>query len=586
MKVDLDITHIYKSDDEWGLDYEVLSSNIETLNVKSDTYFESADSFYDFIKLRLDSENLTDKLYSYCKRQVDVDFSLDDYKEKMEQVLKLYSDLQIIGNKLEKDVIINSSKVEEYLLSDKLKCYQRFLTEILRKKEHVVDAEEAKSKLSNYMSKIQSIKNEYQDLLINKRTSETVNTSNGEVQVNKDSINSLMKDESRKNRKMYSDAYSRTYSIHEDKVTSLFFRKLSADIELSKFKNFDSLLDEKMFSYDLPSSLFRNLISSINSNLDILHDYNRLRKNILGLDEFHTYDTSLPICSVSKMKIELEDGVRYIKESLSVLGSSYTSLIDRMFSEGWIDVYPKDKKVNRSYTSIAYFGVPYIITNYNKSLNSLRNLIHEIGHAANVHFSKQVNMSHDFSVSFFLTEVSSKVNEMLFDQYMLKTCEDEEERKFILYNFINSLVNSIFNQVKLSEFEDEVVRKISNGEDISSQVLDSLYLELNKKYNGEDLITDENVKYGWILNTHFILQESYYVYQYSIGACLSLYIVNKLFNGDEDFVQKYIKFLSLGDSVSIKESLEVIGIDIDKNDFIQYGLDYLREKINEFKNLF
>lgn len=586
MRTDLDITHIYKSDEEWDVDYKVLSNNIKMLKETISNCFLNVDDFFSFVKLRLDSENLTDKLFSYCKRQVDIDFSLEGYKKKMKTVLDLYGDLQVIGSTLENEIILNSEKVNDYLSSGRLDVYRRFLMEILRKKEHMLDEDEGKEKLFQYMSEMQEVKDQYQDILVNKRGSITVNTKDGEVVVNKDNIRELMLDQNQDNRRIFSLAYSKTYSSYDEEVSKLFSRKLSADILLSRFRKFDSLLEEKMFSYDLPSSLFRNLIISVNDNLDILHDYNGLRKKILGLDSFHSYDTSLSICGIPKMKIKLEDGISFIKKALSVFGEKYVSLIDRMFDEGWVDVYSKEKKVNRSYTSIAYFGVPYIITNYNGSINSLRNLAHEIGHSANTYYSKEANMSHNFSVSFFLTEVASKVNEMLLDEFMLKSSSDLDSKKYILYNSINSLINSIFNQVKLSEFEDTVVTRLSSGKEIDASYLNQLYFDLNKKYNGEDLITDDYVKYDWILVTHFILQESYYMYQYSIGACLALYIVNRILSGDEDFIQSYLRFLSLGDSVSIKESLEVLGIDLENEDFLQYGFTHLKKKVLEFKNLY
>ena len=136
-----------------------------------------------------------------------------------------------------------------------------------------------------------------------------------------------------------------------------------------------------------------------------------------------------------------------------------------------------------------------------------------------------------------------------------------------------------------SEFEDTVVSYINQKCEIDSEVLNNLYISLGRKYNGEDLIMDEYYKYGWIQISHFILQDSYYVYQYSIGACLALYIVNKLIN-EESFKEKYLKFLSLGNSVSIEDSLKLLGIDVRESDYLIYGLDYLREKKEELVLLY
>lgn len=582
MKTDLDITHLYKTEEEWTNDFELLKNNIKELKQKENFLLENIDTFKSFIKLRLDSEALTDKLYSYCKRQIDIDFSKEELKTKLNEVLTIYSELQIIGTNLEKNISNNSELIKEYLTNQKLSKYNRTINEIIRKKEHIIDDEK---NISKYMKTQQKIKNEYQDILINRCKSTTIEINDNSIEINKDNINTLLKDQNETNRKLYSEAYINTYSKFDKEVATLLKEKLTLDIELSKNKKFNTLLEEKMFTYDLPTTIFDNLINRINENIQIKHDFNKLRKKILNLEEFHSYDINLPICEISKLKIKLEEGIDKIKKSLNILGKEYTNLIDKMFEEGWIDVYPKDKKINRSYTSIIYSGVPYVITNYTDNILSLRNLTHEIGHASNTYFSKLKNNNHDFSVSFFLTEVASKVNEILLDDYMLKTITNLDEKKFILYNNINSLINSIFNQTMLSEFENTIIKKLENNENVTHEYINNLYLELNNRYNGKYLINAENTKYNWIKINHFILQDSYYVYQYSIGACLALYIVNKLYT-DETMKDKYLEFLSLGESISIEDCLYKLGINLNEDDYIGFGLKYLKNKIKEFSDLY
>lgn len=583
MKVDLDITHLYNNIDEWENDFNKLKNNIEVLKKSESNIFNSVRNFKDFVSLRLDSEDLTDKLFCYCKRQVDIDFSLTDLKEKMSEVLKVYSSLQVIGTNLENSIINKSDKVYEFLNDKELLPYKRFLSEILRRKEHILEKEEDIEYKSEYMSKLEKIKERYQSILLNECGSVSVTINEKEIEVNKDNINSLLKDENQDNRRLFNEAFVSTYKNHDKEITSLLKDKLELDIELSKRKKFNSLIEEKMFTYDLPLSIFTDLIKCINSNLDIKHDFNSLRKKILKLDNFYSYDTALSICDIPKIKISLDDGVNIIKNALSILGNDYISLIDKMFNEGWIDVYPKERKVNRIYTSIAYQGVPYIITNYRDDILSVKDLSHEIGHSINTHYSKLRNHSFDFSVSFFLTEVASKVNEILVYDYMLKNASSNSEKQYILYSNINVLINAIFNQTMLSEFEDNVVKKITNKEEVNSEYLNNLYLDLSKKYNGPSMEENPNDKYGWMRITHFIMQDSYYVYQYSVGASIALYIVNKLYN-DEGMKQRYLEFLSLGDSASIVECLNTLGIDL-SDDYNSYGLKYLKKKIKDFESI-
>lgn len=312
--------------------------------------------------------------------------------------------------------------------------------------------------------------------------------------------------------------------------------------------------------------------------------YNKLKKEALSLNQFNNYDTLLSICDIPKINIEIEEGIKAIKKALEILGETYTKLIDQMFENGWVDVYPQENKIGGSYSSIAYDGVPYILVNYTGTITSLRLLAHEIGHAVNTHYSKQENGYHDFSVTYFLTEVASKVNEILLNKSLIENATNDEEKIYILNDNINAIINSIYNQAMISEFENEIIKQIENQRDIESEEINKIYLKLVEKYNGEQLTINEKMKYEWIKISHLIMQNSYYVYQYSVGACLSIYIVKKLLK-DKEFKDKYIKFLSLGNSKSIEEILSTLDIDITNYNFIDYGIEYVNELLEELQKL-
>ena len=138
----------------------------------------------------------------------------------------------------------------------------------------------------------------------------------------------------------------------------------------------------------------------------------------------------------------------------------------------------------------------------------------------------------------------------------------------------------------LSEFEHNLIKRIGNKEQLTNDDLNTLYYNLVNKYEGKHFINDESSKFAWMLITHFILQDTYYIYQYPIGTCISLYIVNGIINNKDNMVEKYLKFLTLGNSVNIIDSLKILGIDVRSSDYINFGLNYLTNKINDFSKLF
>ena len=254
-----------------------------------------------------------------------------------------------------------------------------------------------------------------------------------------------------------------------------------------------------------------------------------------------------------------------------------------MFNDGWIDAYPKENKIGGSYTSIAYDGVPFILLNYEESITSLRLLAHEIGHAVNTYSSKKANGYHNFSVTFFLTEIASKVNELLLNEYLIEHANNDEEKIYILNDVINALINSIYGQTLFSDFENNAVKSIEIFGKFGD--LNKLFRDLEEEYNGSAFNVEKSSKYEWLKMSHYIMQDSYYVYQYSVGACLSVYIVNKLLNDKNNFKEKYLKFLSLGDRLSITEILKELEIEINNDNFIIEGIEYLNQKIQKLEDL-
>ena len=137
----------------------------------------------------------------------------------------------------------------------------------------------------------------------------------------------------------------------------------------------------------------------------------------------------------------------------------------------------------------------------------------------------------------------------------------------------------------LTEFEHTIINKIANYEDVDSDVLNDTYLDISKKYNGPDMVYTDNIKYGWSKIQHFIMQDSYYLYQYSIGAAIASNISKRIIDREPLILDKYTKFLSAGNSVSIKEALAYLDIDLGNGEYIDNAFSVLDDSIKELRKI-
>lgn len=579
MKLEWDLTHLYKNFNEWQSDYILLKEKLDSLKEIVIDSSQSVNNLISYLDLAIEVNILIEKTFCYAKRHVDLDSTLEEFKSMMNDVLKLYSDFQNISNRFENLLIENKDRVLKFLEDKNINKYKRYLSLILRRADHIIIKEDF-----NFSSEMQTLKDSYRELVNEKIEFKTINIDGEEVLVNRKNFENLMVNDSQENRKKAFDTYNQSFIELVNPIFDIYKRKLVLDINYAKEEKYDSLLSKKLFELELDEKIVSNLIETINNNLEIMHKYIELKKSITGIEDYHLYDTAISICNIPKIEYEFQDALEIIKNALSILGDDYIKVIDKMFEEGWVDVYPQNNKRSMSFTAISYVGVPYILLNYNKSINSLKTTAHEIGHGYNVYASKMANDFIYFECSYFLTEIASKVNELLVSEYMLNSSLLLEEKKYILNALISNLGNSLFDQVMFTEFEDKIISHLSLN-DISVDEINNLYLSLMKKYYGNALIYDENVKYGWLKIPHFVMQDTYYMYQYSIGMAIATSIVYRLLNDKDNFVLKYKKFLSVGNSISISEALKIIDINLEDNTYLLNAIDFLNDNIEKMKKL-
>lgn len=582
MKVEWDFTHLYASDKDWNEDFENLKNKIDNLNHLLDDCLNTSDSLFHFILLKLECDELVEKLYCYAKRHLDVNSTLQDYKKKLEDALSLYSEIQKVNAIFENKIIQNNKVVLEYLNENQFKDYVRYFSSILRRNQHISLNEEAQANHDLIESKL---KQEYQDMFQSDISFENVNIDGENKILNRNTYNDLIINSRQSNRKLVFDTYTKAYQSCNQKLTDIYLKKLKNDITLAQKEKYPTLLSKKLFELELPDDIVDVLIKKINDHLNIMHDYVDFKKKISGLEEYHIYDTNVSLCDIPKIEYSLKETLSIIKNSLSLLGEDYIKVIDQMFQEGWVDVYPKENKRTMSFTCISYVGVPYILINYNASVSSARTLAHEIGHALHVYYSKTNNAFQNFEFSYFLTEIASKVNEILVNEYMIQCCDNEQEKIYIMNNIINGIGNSLFGQIMLTEFEHTVIHKLGKEGNLTADNLNELYMELSKKYNGMTFSYDDNLKYGWSKIPHFIMQDSYYLYQYSIGMAIANNIAYRILEKEDGIVEKYKRFLSAGNSVSVSEALSYLDINLENGIYIDQAIETLNDKIKALKKI-
>lgn len=317
--------------------------------------------------------------------------------------------------------------------------------------------------------------------------------------------------------------------------------------------------------------------------MDPLHKYYKIKKKALGLDEMHGYDLLVPIVDDYKIEMSFEDAVEMIAKALQPLGDKYVQDFKDGIKNKWVDVYEDDNKYTGAYSWGSYDTHPYILMNYDNSLDSVLTLAHEMGHALNSKYSNEAQNYINSDYPIFTAEVASTVNELLVMDYLIKNAKDDTEKLYLINKQIENISGTVYTQVMFSEFEQIMHDKAESGEPISKETLNDYWRSLNMKYSGSALKIDKEAEVGWERISHFYM--NFYVYKYATSISASYQIVNDITSGEKDAVENYLNFLASGGSEMPVDTLLKTGVDMNSSKPVDSILSYFDSLVNQMDEL-
>ena len=382
------------------------------------------------------------------------------------------------------------------------------------------------------------------------------------------------------------EAYEKYYSAYIgllNTITANYYGNVKKDVFLSKAYKFDSCLDKALFYEDVDKKVYNNLLESVSANCATMHRYIGDRKKILGYDKLYFYDIYAPLVSDVEFKMSYDEAYDYVVNGLAVLGKDYQDLLRRGHDERWIDVEETEGKRSGAY-STGVFGVhPYVLLNYQPTLNDVFTIAHEMGHSLHTYFSQKNQPYAKSDYRIFVAEVASTVNEVLLLKHMLKEAKDNNLKKYLLNYYLDSIRATLHRQTMFAEFEFKAHEKVENGEPLTRENLCKIYAEIGKKYYGDAIEHDYEISTEWCRIPHFYT--SFYVYKYSTGIISAINIANRILSEGEKAVKDYFKFLAGGSSTDPVSLLKLAGVDLTTKQPYEFAMKEFEQTLNEFEKM-
>lgn len=581
-----DLTKIYKDEKEWQKDFDDVKEKILKVLEYKDSFLSNGKKLYEYLKYDEEVSRKLEKIYYYAHLNYDADTLDEKYKVMTNKV----SDLFTKYNELSSFVVPEILKLDEeklntfYKEEEKLEDYRFSIENIYRFKNHTLDEEKEKM-LSNLSKCLSNSEETYEALTDSDFEYDYITDEKGnKVKFNESNYSLFIKSKDRSVRKRAFEMLHNKYKKYIRTITSTYKGEVETNVVLAKIRNYDSAISASLYSDNVPVDIYNNLIKVVNDNMDVLYDYYDLKREILSLDRLHMYDTYVEIINKIDKKYSFDEAKEIVMEALSILGDKYIKNLKKAFDEKWIDIYHSKGKRSGAYSSGNFDVNPYVLLNFEGTLNDVSTLAHELGHSMHTYLSCKNNPYQYSSYEIFVAEVASTVNELLLANYMLKNSKNKEEKLAVINHILDLYKATLYRQTMFAEFEKETHKLREKGEVLTSDLLSNTYYNLVKKYFGPNVLCDDLIRYEWARIPHFYY--NFYVYKYATGISAASYIVDGILNNKEGALENYMKFLKSGGSMYPLDELKIAGVNLNSESVILSAIKTFEKYLKEFKDIY
>jgi oligoendopeptidase F len=580
-----DLTKIFSSDQEFDEKYLELSEELKQSEKHKGTLDQGASQFLNAIEFVLRVYRQTEVIYVYAHLKNDQDTGNTDYQALYARASSLFSKVSEAVSWFEPEILqLSDDQIWQYFKEEpKLEVYRHYIQQIVDNRAHVLSAEQ-ESLLAGAGEIFDASSDTFAVLNNADLVFPTIEGENGEiVQLSHGVYGQLLESTDRRVREA---AFKGLYSVYEQ-FRNTFASTLGTHIKGHNFKakvrNYSSAREASLSNNHIPESVYDTLVDVVNKHLPLLHRYMELRKRLLEVEKLHMYDLYTPVLGEAPITFTYEEAKEKALEALKPMGEEYMAIVEKAFSERWIDVVENKGKRSGAYSSGSYDTNPYILLNWHDTLDQLFTLVHEMGHSVHSYFtrSNQPYVYGDYSI--FLAEIASTTNENILTEYLLETEKDPRVRAYVLNHYLDGFKGTVFRQTQFAEFEHFMHTEDEKGVPLTSEYLSDSYGKLNTKYYGPAVEEDPEIKFEWSRIPHFYY--NYYVFQYSTGFSAASALAKKILNQEPEALENYLAYLKAGNSDYPVEVMKKAGVDMTQAAYIEDAMSMFEQRLDELEEL-
>jgi oligoendopeptidase F len=569
-----DLSAICRDWEDWSAAFKALESAIAAFTRFQGTLASGPDTLLAAFRATDDMGALSYRVWYYASLQYDEDQRNNAINGRRQQVQILFAQQQQASAWFNPELLaIPIATVRGWLdASPELAVYRFAVENLFHEQEHVLD--EAGERLLSYSGRFNSVPyDSYAALTTADMKFPTITLSGGEsVKLTYGQYRVLLETSRHQpDRAAAYRAFHQTYADGQNTYAALYNGVLQRDWFHARARGYKTTLDAALHGNNIPTSVVENLITATRAGVEPLRRYHRLRRRMLGLEQYKLFDVFVPLVQ-HEASYPYDDVGEWIVESAAPLGAAYQQRVREAFEGRWIDVFENAGKRSGAYSAPVYGAHPYMLLNYNETLDAVFTLAHEMGHSMHTLLSHQAQPFVYAGYTIFVAEVPSTLSEALFLDFMLERARSRDERAVLLQHAIDSIASTFYTQVMFADFELQAHRLVEQDQPVTAETLNGIYAGLLREYYGDVIDEEELSRLTWARIPHFF-STPYYVYQYATCFASTARLMQDLRAGDParraDGVDRYLSLLRAGGSDYPMSLLARAGVDLSQPDTVR-----------------
>ncbi len=577
-----DLTHIFPSDQAWE---EARAAALETIKAFAARQGHVAEDPKGTIRAFFALYERFAEIYEYAFLRQETDNSDTVAQGLKSKAMSLAVQLESQSAFLQPELLtLPAAELEALQTAPDMADYSEYIRNLIREKPHILSPEQ--EKLLAMMGELQQAPDNIFSMLSNvDMTFPDVHMPDGTTSPLRESnLSAYLHDRNQDVRRQGWEGIMSTYGRFGATIAAIYGASVKKDQFNADARHMPSAVEASLFPYEIPLSVYDNLIAAVHESLPSLTDYLKLRRERMGLSELHMYDMYAPLVDNFDMDLPYPEAYQLVLEGLAPLGEDYVAKLKEAYSGGWIDVYPNENKSSGAFSCGDLVRVhPYVLLNHNNNLTSAMTIAHELGHAMHSYFSNTHQPYPKADYSLFVAEVASTCNEALMLRSLQKKFTDPKAQAYLLVDLLEKFRTTVYRQTMFAEFERISHDMAAKGEPLTKDALNAAYYDLNQKYYGGGAVVDRLVENEWMRIPHFY--RAFYVFVYATGFCAAMALSQRIIQEGESAVQDYRRFLSAGSSVPPLEALKLAGVDMTSPEPVRNALKIFQETIDQFRAL-